>query len=79
MDKTHTYTRINLTYGSVIVFGEGKTRDVFHDSVSNMELPKVVGDGLELLMQGLYEETGEIQTLTIFNDGEFNLSKANNG
>ena len=79
MDKMHTYTHIDLTYGSVIVLGEGKTRDVFHDSVSNMELPQVVGDWLELLMQGLYEETGEIQSQTIFNDGEFNFSQEHNG
>jgi len=73
MDKKYTYTHINLTYGSVVVLGEGKTRDVFHNSVASMELPKAVGDGLELLVKGLYEETGEIQTLNIFNDREFNV------
>ena len=78
-NKELSYTHIDRAYGKVIVLGNGKTRDVFSDSVAKLKLPSKISDGLELLMRGLYEETGEIQTLTIFNDGELNLSKATDG
>ena len=78
-NKELSYTHIDLAYGKVIVLGNGKTRGVFRDSVAKLKLPSKISDGLELLMRGLYEETGEIQTLTIFNDGELNLSKATDG